>query len=400
MDSYKQCNYGNPPANNTRWAPIQVGDSLSAWGATEGLMEQLISSAGTMKNLYVELAVAPGVGQTITIKLRKNGADTALTVTISGTATTGSDTSNTVAVVAGDRLCWQAAVSVLASGVTQPRISVDYAGDTAKESQLMGGFGVGPTNAAYFPVDGMAQTDPGTFNGGRQVCATAGTIKKLYVNLDAAPGGVQTRTLTVYQNGSATALTVTITGAATTGNDTTHSFTVAAGDTLALRDEESASATNANVNWGMTFLADTDNEFPILAGTTSSPSDSSTSWGVINQINQLTFSITESDRLSIGRASWIKNMYVNVVTAPASGKSWAFTLRDNAANTAISATIANTATTANDSEAAGVAIANFDNLGFQIVPSGTPTATGGTAWGFTATMVEPASPFTPIMFFT
>jgi len=64
-----------------------------------------IPVSGTFKNLYVNLAVAPGAGKTRTLTLRVGGADQALTVTISNTDTTGNDVTHTVAVSAGDLIC-------------------------------------------------------------------------------------------------------------------------------------------------------------------------------------------------------------------------------------------------------------------------------------------------------
>src|SRR5689334_17119760 len=61
------------------------------------------------------------------------------------------------------------------------------------------------------------------------------TVRNLRVNLTVAPGGTTSRTFTVLKNGSATGVTVTITGAGTTQTDSTHSFTAVASDYLQLQ---------------------------------------------------------------------------------------------------------------------------------------------------------------------
>lgn len=56
------------------------------------------------KNMRVEIDTAPGSGKSCSATLYVNGADTALTVSISGaSATTGSNTSDTVVINAGDK---------------------------------------------------------------------------------------------------------------------------------------------------------------------------------------------------------------------------------------------------------------------------------------------------------
>lgn len=60
---------------------------------------------GTIKNLYVELNVAPGLGQTVVCTLMLNGVAQTLTCTITGAATlTGSDITHSVTIAAGDTI--------------------------------------------------------------------------------------------------------------------------------------------------------------------------------------------------------------------------------------------------------------------------------------------------------
>ena len=63
-----------------------------------------VPRAGTLKNLYVYQRVASGAGgRTDIYTVRKNGADQAITCTLDN-AQTGQDTTNTVAVAAGDQV--------------------------------------------------------------------------------------------------------------------------------------------------------------------------------------------------------------------------------------------------------------------------------------------------------
>jgi hypothetical protein len=85
----------------TIYIPI-AGGGLSS--TTEGNVDIPAPTASTLTNFYVELSAAPGVGNSVAVTVRKNGADTALTLTISGAAVSGSDLTHSVSVAAGDLL--------------------------------------------------------------------------------------------------------------------------------------------------------------------------------------------------------------------------------------------------------------------------------------------------------
>jgi FlaG/FlaF family flagellin (archaellin) len=70
--------------------------------ATESDVQQSMPVAGTVSNFYVILDGSPGSSSSFTFVVRKNGADTSVTCTISGTDTIGSDPTNSVSFAAGD----------------------------------------------------------------------------------------------------------------------------------------------------------------------------------------------------------------------------------------------------------------------------------------------------------
>jgi len=78
--------------------------SCTATTATEAQRQMMIQEAGTLKKFRVKLTVAPGAGNSKTLTVRKNEADTLLVVTISEAATEGEDLTNIVSVVRGDRI--------------------------------------------------------------------------------------------------------------------------------------------------------------------------------------------------------------------------------------------------------------------------------------------------------
>lgn len=68
---------------------------------TEAVVSTTIPVTGTFRNMYINVSTAPVGVQTVIATLRVNGSDTAVTCTITGAATSCSDTSNSAAVTAG-----------------------------------------------------------------------------------------------------------------------------------------------------------------------------------------------------------------------------------------------------------------------------------------------------------
>lgn len=73
------------------------------------------------------------------------------------------------------------------------------------------------------------------------------TAKNLYVKMVTAPGGAVTDTITVRLGAADQALTCTVVGAATTGNDTANTFAVAAGNELSVKYVSGAGSVAADV---------------------------------------------------------------------------------------------------------------------------------------------------------
>jgi hypothetical protein len=103
---------GNPNAtqgqNSTAyWA---ISGSLAP-SSTENFRNIVMPVAGTLKNLYIRNGTTQSGTGSIVFTLRKNGVDTAITVTFTnsdGATATKSDTTNTVSVAAGDLICLKA----------------------------------------------------------------------------------------------------------------------------------------------------------------------------------------------------------------------------------------------------------------------------------------------------
>lgn len=382
--------------NVTRYMALSRSSINSGLGATENGEHQIVGSAGTIENLYAELGTAPGSGNTVTITLRVNGADTALTCQIANTNTQATDTSNSVTVAAGDRINYKVVTSA-ANSAASLRVSSQYVGDTANESLILGSTGgvqMDSSGDFYLPPSGHVCTKSLTTDANaRMLCPTAGTIKKFYMWLDTAPGGATSRKFEIYKNNAATGVTMTISGASTTGNDTSNTVAVSAGDLISIKlTNTGAFPAGALGAWGFVLTATTDGDFPVFGGTNVDPNTAAARYAPL--FLQASSDWDTSDvRFMCGQTGTIKNLYVAMTTAPAAGKSWAVAVRNNSSDV-LTATVADAATTGNASGT--VSVANYDNLSLGVTPTGTPTAPVDFYWGVNMSLTAAATAFEPV----
>lgn len=82
----------------------------------------------------------------------------------------------------------------------------------------------------------------------------SGTIKNLLASTDTTPTAGQTITITARKNGSDTTMTCQITSAGRSASDTTHTFTVVAGDLISIKVVSSASVGTRYTNMSLEFV--------------------------------------------------------------------------------------------------------------------------------------------------
>ena len=90
-------------ASTTRYFPV-MGSTQSA---TNNNVAQATTSDGVLRYFRVRCNSAPTAGQSFVFTLFKNNVLTAITLTISGTATSASSLASTLSVTAGDTLAWE-----------------------------------------------------------------------------------------------------------------------------------------------------------------------------------------------------------------------------------------------------------------------------------------------------
>ena len=109
----------------------------------------------------------------------------------------------------------------------------------------------------YFPMTGTisAVSTTDVQGGTRTLMSRAGTIRNLYVLFDTKLLANKNLTITVYKNGVIQTLAVSMTTSSNAnGSDTTHSFTVAAGDEVGIVISSiSTPVNNVKVSWSADF---------------------------------------------------------------------------------------------------------------------------------------------------
>lgn len=227
----------------------------NTWNTSVAPREIVVPTAGTFSKLYIQLdGVAGGTNYVWT--MYKNGSSTALTVTIGAGAATGSDTSNSFTVAAGDRIVLQCTPN----GTPTSRNAtwgMLFTPDVDGESW----FGYG-SNAA--PSTTLVRYEQPIGLGGnswnateRQLVIGAYDLTKIYAYYATAPGGSASWDLTARKNAADTALTVNVSGASQTGNATaTASF--AQGDKLSveLTPNSTPASPTDGVHFGLLMFVD------------------------------------------------------------------------------------------------------------------------------------------------
>ncbi len=365
----------------------------NGWDATELRSINVVSSAGDFKNLRFRLVNAPGVGNSRTFTLRINGVDTDLTLTISNTDTQGSNTSDIVSVSAGDYV----SIGTTSSGSpasSSAAWSTIFDGTTSKESLVLGG------SAVDFSIDGGETFYNHIFGGAvgetslvhvNQIIPTAGIAKKFYIKLSTAPGSGENATFTVIKNDVEQSLGVTISDAATTGNDTSDTISFSSGDKISLKIVASAGCATFRYGSGFTFLSDVDGESLILGGTGESISANNTEYAALalGPFHFADFSTVESSSYVLGQSTTLRKFYLELSVAPGVGKSRTFTVRQNGVDTDLEIVISGNGTTGSYTSS-DLTISNFDYLTLKTVPSGTPASTD-VYWGVVGTTVLAAT---------
>ena len=320
-----------------------MGNGNIAWTSPETDCSELISTPGKLSNFKVGIKTAPGTGKSWTFTIRQNGIDTALSVSISNSSTISALDTDEVTVAAGDKVSISATPAGTPTACAAVYWTCQFTPDTDGETMLLG---YGSLTADYYDsLIGGKGGDVTEFDA-QTLFPTAGTLKQFYVELNAAPGTGNSRTFTLYKNSVVTAIAVTISNSATTGNDLVNTLTIAAGDKVTIKQTQTGTPATARAFFGTTFLPNTQGEYIVSATTDDLTSSTAVEYQQLT-CGDSTLTATENEQHGLAQALTAKAIYVNLVNAPGNGSSWIFTLREALLDTTLTVTISNTATSGN-----------------------------------------------------
>ena len=209
---------GTVTASSTVYSGAGQGRTLAAVLTVEGTAANVIPYAGTAQNFCVRTGSSQPAGGALVITLRKNGAATAIVVTVAASSGNGlyCDT-DTVAFVATDWYTWELANANIAASAQVNNITMEFVPSSTPKAMFFfpkaNNALTASVNNYFYPY--MAATRSATETDKWAAIARAGTLVSLYCYVETAPAN--TITVTVQQNGVASAATGTITAAGGTG---------------------------------------------------------------------------------------------------------------------------------------------------------------------------------------
>jgi hypothetical protein len=204
----------------------------------------------------------------------------------------------------------------------------------------------------------------------RQVmCPAAGTFKSLRILLDAAPGLGTSYTFTLRINGNPTTLTIQLSDAETTDVDLVNAPAVSAGDLVALECAPAGGPAAVNCLYSVIFEGTVAGESVIMGSVTAFQYTPGANRYIALSGNGPWFQVnTFMSWQTISTPGTMKNLYIQVRTAPGAGQSVTFTVQKDGVDTALTVTLNNLETTKSDL-VNSVAFVATDNICLRVTPT-------------------------------
>lgn len=362
-----------PSSGATNYTPV---DGRGAPNATEANITQVIPHACTIgANARVDLRTAPGGSASWTWTLRKNGADTAVVITISAGATSGTYSGAGVSYSAGDTINWKIVPATTPSTTNWGVSSSVQQTATGMFAVLFGNTGTGGTTTTFYTPGGgnLSSTENQTYSP----VPFAATLKNLYLKSDVDPGGTASWQATMRKNLADTspALTCTISaGGALTVSDTTNQPTVAAGDLISIHLTATNAPVSSRLSGGFSVAPNNDGDACWLQSHSNAAQNNATNYA---NMHGAAASYATSEVIGNPQegsiACTIKALYVKLPTSPGAGTQYTVTVRDGGVDTAATVVVSGTNTTGSITGQT-ITVNAADLLDISTVPASTPTA--------------------------
>ncbi len=343
-----------PPSGTpgTYYRPIVDGSLAGAWDTNYANVWQPcpVAGGGTLDYLLVAAQNSMGGKFTFTIMKSSGGSVTATALTVTPSGATGGDTTDSATFAQGDLWCMRCVIASGASSSGNVTWQTRFTAPSANQSLVLGGMstnGTSPSNTVpnYGSLLGCAGS--ATINGPIETQPCAGTYKNLYVYL---PTSVATGSWTIaYQSGAnAGSLTTSSLSAAITsghtGNDTTHTVAATAGLLVAtVMTPASTPTAQTAIFWGLEFDPTTDGQS--IGAYDITPIPNGTFYNSISGSDDVS-AIAQVQNVIMGGFT-IQSLYA-INPVPTATGTIVFTLMQNGSATALTATVASSGSTAND----------------------------------------------------
>lgn len=311
----------------------------SSPNSTETNREIAFNSAGTLSKFLVYIG-ASGTGVSLTV--RKNNADTALTVSPGSSSGLFEDTTNTVSVAAGDKISVKV---VTTTGPTINQISLVFDA-TTNTNQVLGIANSTLSTASvtrYHVIAGVTAGNGSTTEGNVTYDAPkAGTLKRLACRVSANSRSGSATTIKTRKNAADGGMSLTI-GTSATGvfEDTSNTMSVSAGDDLCYASVTGTGTQTLTYQYISSQFETTTGDFPVIAGLTAGEGLPAS----LNSEHMIAGRVTEPSspgaqhRIKIREACTLSHLSIHLITHSGGSGSLVNRIRiDNAdGNMAVSA---------------------------------------------------------------
>lgn len=356
---------------STRYAPPVGSIASSVFGTSAAQARTAISRDGVLSKFSVRMPTVIEQGSW-TWTLMKNGVDTAMSAVVDTTSgDTVIDLSNTVDVEAGNDICVKIVPTGTPTAQTGPvQFAFTFTGTEEGESVMFGYYSASAATGytSFGGNQAPAVTEAEASNCIPPNCS--GTMTQFSVHLNAAPGTGNTRTYTIRRNGVDTDLTVTLSDSETDKTIPGQNVTWAAGDLLSIAVSATGTPPTTSCGYGVDWLPGINGNVPIYSrfGSLSASAERFAPLGGYSTSGATTAQ-DAGNLLPIDLS--VYNFFVGLSVAPGSGKSRNFKITENAVDTAVSITIANSETTGTDITNV-LTSSQFDRLAVHSTPISSP----------------------------
>jgi hypothetical protein len=204
----------------------------------------------TIDSAAIYLAAAPGVGNSRILTLQKNGVDTAVTITISDTALSGTASGAALDIAPGDYVMWKVDYTGTPAG-TGASFNLAIIPDTPGQMPLFVTNGALANGGDRYAVGNGSNAQQTTEAACDEVKLPTGTISHCYGKIATNPGsGGDEYRATARLAAADTSVVVSIVDSATTGSDTTHSAAVTDNSIFTYRFSPINAPANNTIRYG------------------------------------------------------------------------------------------------------------------------------------------------------